>query len=111
MLLILISNKIDLNVYESRLGTNALVFVPYNCRDMIRIAENMVSEMKVFEDKAIEYAIKKVAICSSDIRRLLHLLMLAIRICMEESKISGDCLVSLSHIEKAFANVYRNAAY
>lgn len=86
MVVVAIANTADLpermlkNRISSRLGPCHIEFKPYTYKQLIRIATSRMNNVKVFEDKAIEYCSRKVASLSGDARKLLGLFRKAIEL-------------------------------
>ncbi|KAL4429660.1 hypothetical protein ABPG74_017069 [Tetrahymena malaccensis] len=103
--------EILMNKIKSRMGGRRLVYNQYNHKQIQEIiTTRLMKEEKVkevFEDKAIEYACRKIAISSSDIRKTLKVLRKAVEICQIENFQDPDISkVTIPMIQKAYNQLY-----
>lgn len=83
LIIISISNTTNLPDYlspkvNSRIGNQRLVFPHYESHQIEKILRERISHLDVFDDQAITFTCKKIAQCSSDIRKSLNVLREAI---------------------------------
>lgn len=64
----------------SRIGNNRLVFKPYNQNELETILKERVEYTEVFEKNVLNFISKKIAKCSSDIRKCFQILNEAIHL-------------------------------
>jgi len=84
-----ISNTHDLDSrvlprIASRLASSKLAFQPYSVEQLRTIVRNRLGAIDVIKDIAVEFAARKVAATSGDVRRVLELLRRALDIADEE---------------------------
>ena len=79
LIIISISNTLDFPELlspkvNSRIGNKRLTFKPYSSAQIEHILSERIKSLDVFEDQAFTYICKKIAQCSSDIRKCLFVL-------------------------------------
>lgn len=79
LIVIAISNTMDFPEtltpkLTSRMGNQRLMFKPYSSSQLDSILKQRVGHLNVFADQAIIYICKKIAQCSSDVRKCLFIL-------------------------------------
>ena len=86
---------------QSRLGKERVLFHPYSRDQIDTIIRQRLSEANVFDSNAIEFAARKVASVSGDVRRALQLCRRAVTICSR-----NQCpFVSMEHIIMAVKEI------
>lgn len=111
--MVTISNTIDFperleEKIMSRVGNSRLVFHPYTAKEIQIIIKDRIEATGVFDPYAVEYACKKVANSSPDIRKCLQIMRDALSLFMKEKPPSGK--VEMDHVERAHHNLYSNSA-
>ncbi|KAL0033288.1 hypothetical protein WJX77_001908 [Trebouxia sp. C0004] len=106
----------------SRLGSRRVVFQPYTRQQLETIAKTRLEGLDVFESRAIEYAARKVAAVSGDVRRCLELLRRAAEIteAQAEQAAASDAavansrgqarptgMVKMSHVDVAINEMFQ----
>mmetsp|Transcript_18214 Transcript_18214/g.32641 ORF Transcript_18214/g.32641 Transcript_18214/m.32641 type:complete len:650 (-) Transcript_18214:127-2076(-) len=105
-----IANTMDLterfmSKISSRIGTDRIVFTPYTRELLQKMIWTRLSSTNIFTSDAINYACAKVANYSGDARRAFNVCCKAIEISRRE----GEQCVRLTHIMKAFEQLFRPA--
>ncbi|KAA6424992.1 MAG: origin recognition complex subunit 1-like [Trebouxia sp. A1-2] len=91
----------------SRLGSRRVVFQPYTRQQLETIAKTRLEGLDVFESRAIEYAARKVAAVSGDVRRCLELLRRAAEITEAKTKQAAASMVKMSHVDDAINEMFQ----
>ncbi|KAL3142669.1 hypothetical protein ABBQ38_002975 [Trebouxia sp. C0009 RCD-2024] len=103
----------------SRLGSRRVVFQPYTRQQLETIAKTRLEGLNVFESRAIEYAARKVAAVSGDVRRCLELLRRAAEITEANTKqaaapattasnhTQASGMVKMSHVDDAINEMFQ----
>lgn len=83
LIIISISNTLDFpetlsGKVASRMGRKTIGFRTYTSQQIEKILLERVGKLDVFQDQALSYICKKIAQCSSDIRKCLFILREAI---------------------------------
>ncbi|KAL4473134.1 hypothetical protein ABPG72_007364 [Tetrahymena utriculariae] len=103
--------EILMNKIKSRMGSRRLVFEQYNHKQIQEIVTTRLEKQEkvreVFDENAIQFACKKIAISSSDIRKTLKVLRKAVEICQLENFQNSDVKqVTISMIQKSYYELY-----
>ncbi|EAS06500.2 origin recognition complex subunit 1, putative (macronuclear) [Tetrahymena thermophila SB210] len=103
--------EILMNKIKSRMGSRRLVFNQYNHKQIQEIIatrlKNQEKVREVFEQNAIEYTCRKIAISSSDIRKTLKVLRKAVEICqLENFQNQNVTKVTIPMIQKSYSQLY-----
>lgn len=93
--LVAIANAIDLP-QRSLAATQTVVFEPYKYAQLRSIVEDRLGPTPIFDDKALEFAARKIAANAGDARKVLDLCATALRLA------APDALpVAISHVANA----------
>ena len=88
---------------KSRMGSRRLVFNQYSHKQIQTIVKARLETVStVFEPSAIDFACRKIAISSSDIRKTLKVLRKSVEICQKEQ----TDRVAIQHIQEAYTLLY-----
>ncbi|NXE51546.1 ORC1 protein, partial [Casuarius casuarius] len=119
LIILAIANTMDLperimmNRVASRLGLTRMSFQPYTYKQLQQIILSRLSNMKAFEEDAIQLVSRKVAALSGDARRCLDICRRATEICEFASRKNTSGIVGMAHITEAidemFSSPYINA--
>ncbi|KAM8805664.1 origin recognition complex subunit 1 [Eudromia elegans] len=119
LIILAIANTMDLperimmNRVASRLGLTRMSFQPYTYKQLQQIISSRLSNMKAFEEDAIQLVSRKVAALSGDARRCLDICRRATEICEFASQKNTSGIVRMVHITEAidemFSSPYINA--
>uniref|UniRef100_A0A8C7A268 Origin recognition complex subunit 1 n=1 Tax=Nothoprocta perdicaria TaxID=30464 RepID=A0A8C7A268_NOTPE len=119
LIILAIANTMDLperimmNRVASRLGLTRMSFQPYTYKQLQQIISSRLSNMKAFEEDAIQLVSRKVAALSGDARRCLDICRRATEICEFASQKNTSRVVRMAHITEAidemFSSPYINA--
>ncbi|XP_068809258.1 origin recognition complex subunit 1 isoform X2 [Struthio camelus] len=119
LIILAIANTMDLperimmNRVASRLGLTRMSFQPYTYKQLQQIISSRLSNMKAFEEDAIQLVSRKVAALSGDARRCLDICRRATEICEFASQKNTCGIVRMAHITEAidemFSSPYINA--
>lgn len=79
LIIISISNTLDFpemltGKVASRMGRKTICFKPYTSPQIEKILQERVEKYHVFAEQSLSYVCKKIAQCSSDIRKCLFIL-------------------------------------
>ncbi|XP_074579369.1 LOW QUALITY PROTEIN: origin of replication complex subunit 1-like [Curcuma longa] len=88
---------------SSRMGIQRLCFLPYTHQQLQEIISSRLNGLDAFEDQAIEFASRKVAAMSGDVRRALQICRLAAEIAdyqFKQSLLSNQSSGSLDDLMK-----------
>ena len=95
---------------SSRIGNARLVFTPYSSAEIKEIITQRVREADIFDEAALNFISKKVAVISSDIRKTLAICRQAIERFLEETARPGaredPGRISLSLVARVFEGTY-----
>ncbi|NWX21043.1 ORC1 protein, partial [Aegotheles bennettii] len=119
LIILAIANTMDLperimmNRVASRLGLTRMSFQPYTYKQLQQIISSRLSNMKAFEEDAIQLVSRKVAALSGDARRCLDICRRATEICEFASQKRTPEIVRMAHVTEAidemFSSPYINA--
>ncbi|XP_010223302.1 PREDICTED: origin recognition complex subunit 1 [Tinamus guttatus] len=119
LIILAIANTMDLperimmNRVASRLGLTRMSFQPYTYKQLQQIISSRLSNLKAFEEDAIQLVSRKVAALSGDARRCLDICRRATEICEFASQKNTSGIVRMVHITEAidemFSSPYINA--
>lgn len=98
---------------SSRIGNARLVFTPYSSTEIKEIITQRVREADIFDEAALNFISKKVAVISSDIRKTLSICRLAIERFLHECARPGareeSGRISLSLVARVFEGTYSSS--
>ncbi len=95
---------------SSRIGNARLVFTPYSSAEIKEIITQRVRQTDLFDEAALNFISKKVAVISSDIRKTLAICRMAVERFLEESAKSEDASrISLSLVARVFDGTYNSS--
>lgn len=100
---------------SSRIGNARLVFTPYSSAEIKEIITQRVREVDIFDEAALNFISKKVAVISSDIRKTLSICRMAIERFLEECAKAGPrapeeaSKITLSLVAKVFEGTYNTS--
>lgn len=83
----------------SRIGEDRVVFRQYTSEQIEKIILHRLGNLPIFQEHAVIFASKKIATCSSDIRRIMAVLCRSVEIALKESEQSK---VTIEHVKEAF---------
>jgi Cdc6-like AAA superfamily ATPase len=86
---------------QSRMGKDRVTFHPYSREQLQTIIAQRLSATNVFNKDAIEFAARKVALLSGDVRRALQLCRRAIAVCVR----TGGGEVGMGHVNAAVRDI------
>ena len=94
----------------SRLAANKVVFHPYQKDDLQTIVQARLEAFDtLFDDAALQYAARKVANCSGDLRRCLELCRRALEVALRRADgVTEGLLVSARDIDAAAKEAYNS---
>lgn len=120
LIVISVANTLDLPEtfmarISSRIGNTRLVFTPYTSVEIKHIINERVMEANIFDNSALEFISKKIALISSDIRKTLMICRQAVEKFREESNkplkdgVERKALITVPFVNKVFETVYKGS--
>uniref|UniRef100_A0A914DQH0 Origin recognition complex subunit 1 n=1 Tax=Acrobeloides nanus TaxID=290746 RepID=A0A914DQH0_9BILA len=100
---IAISNTLDLpermlnHRISSRLGSNRISFQPYEWPEITEIIDHRISKCKAISNDAIQFASRKVAALSGDLRKALDIMQRGVEIALDNEATE----MTMEHVQKA----------
>lgn len=122
LIVISVANTLDLPEtfmarISSRIGNTRLVFTPYTSSEIRTIINQRVNNAQIFDNQALEFISKKVAMISSDIRKTLMICRQAVEKFRDEwnkrkqtdPDQAPNFRITLSFVNKVFENAYQGS--